>query len=177
LYTFPEDEDWAIVVVCDKKKFYDHPRQGRWKSVEKALAAVVSGAISPMAMPNGVIHSNKSGPKKRKATTTSAKKGRKATTTSAKKGRKATTTSAKKGRKATTTSAKKGRKATAKTVLSEDEDSASYSPPDSSDSEVEETSAPVLARAARSRRAAEAKNATYFESDAESVAESDGDFD
>jgi anti-sigma28 factor (negative regulator of flagellin synthesis) len=155
LYGFPEDGVWTNVVVKHDKKrnqnFYDHPRQGRWTSVELALAAVVSGAISPRAMPNGIINSNKRGPKKRKATK-STKKG-----------------------KASTTSAKK-RKAKAKTVSSEDEDSASYSPSDSSDSEVEETSAPVLARAARSGRAALKKGA-YVESNGDSDAESDGDSD
>ena len=87
-----------------------------------------------------------------------------------------TIASAKK-RKAATTSAKKG-KVTAKAVLSEEDESGSYSPSD--DSEEEETPAPVLARVDRSSRVSSrvtTKKATYVESDQDSGVESDGDFD
>ena len=86
----------------------------------------------------------------------------------------ATIASAKK-RKAATTSAKKG-KATAKADWSEDEESGSYSPSDSSD---EETPAPVLARALSGRASSRAatKKGTYVETDQEISDESEGDFD
>ena len=104
------------------------------------------------------------------------------TTTATKKKKRSTIASAKK-RKATTTSAKKG-KVTAKAVLSEDEESGSYSPSDGSDSEVEEITAFLPARArsgrARSGRASSrvaTKKETYVESDQEISDECEGDFD
>ena len=104
------------------------------------------------------------------------------TTTATKKKKRSTIASAKK-RKAATTSAKKG-KVTAKAVLSEDEESGSYSPSDGSDSEVEEITASLPARArsgrARSGRASSrvaTKKETYVESDQEISDECEGDFD
>ena len=67
----------------------------------------------------------------------------------------------------------------AKAVFSEDDECGSYSPSDD-ESEGEETSAPVLARADRSRRASSrvsTKKGTYVESDQEIGDKSDGDFD
>ena len=94
-------------------------------------------------------------------------------TTATKKER--STIASDKKRKAATTSAKKGKMMT-KADWSEDEESGSYSPSDSSD---EETPAPVLARA-RSGRASSrvaTKKETYFESDQEISDECEGDFD
>ena len=195
LYEFPEGGDWTITYLKNGNYFYDHPTQGRWESMAKALDAAVSGKVSTRAAPNGSINCKTRGRKKGQATTTSAKK-RKSTTASAKKGKastasakkkKATTASAKKG-KATTTSAKKG-KATAKTVSSDDEVSASYSSTDGSDSEgdyspsddgsdseVEEITASLPARARASSRAA-TKKVSYIESEHNSGDESDGDSD
>ena len=104
------------------------------------------------------------------------------TATATKKKKRSTIASAKK-RKAATTSAKKG-KVTAKAVLSEDEESGSYSPSDGSDSEEEEITASLPARArsgrARSGRASSrvaTKKETYVESDQEISDECEGDFD
>jgi hypothetical protein len=178
LYEFPIGGDWTVFKKKGRKKLlYDHPTQGRWESKKDALEAAVSGKVSSKATPNGSINCKPRGRKKGQATTTSAKK------------RKSTTTSAKKG-KATTTSAKKG-KATAKTVSSDEEVSASYSstessdsegnysPSDGSDSEVEEITAslPARARSGRASGKAATKKVSYIESDQEISDECEGDYD